>query len=284
MSAREPDAVMIDPRTGSAYELLPTGKPHMSFSELRDHQDCSYRHKLKYVDKLGMSLPGVHLDFGTAIHSACERFLRTKEIDKKAFLTDFHNMWAEHAKVAPTQFTPEAFKQFATEGLGILPDVPFWFDETFPGWKFVDAEHYLYEPLEKWPHAFKGFIDCIIMAPGKRGKELTWLLDFKTCSWGWPGAKRSDPYVQAQLVLYKNFWTKKTNTCIKDVRCGFVLLKRAAKPGKHCELVTTSVGDVTIGKSLKVVDDMVSCVKRGIARKNRQSCKFCEFKDTPHCP
>jgi len=265
------------------YELLPTGKQHLSFSEMREWQDCSYRHKLKFVDHIVESLPGVHLDFGTSIHSACEHFLKTGAMDKKAFLTQLHSLWAEHEKIVPKQFTPEAFKQFATEGLSILPDVPGWFDETFPGWKFVDAEHYLYEPLEKWPHAFKGFIDCIITAPGPRGKQLIWLLDFKTCSWGWAGEKKSDPRVCAQLVLYKNFWTKKTSTDIKDVRCGFVLLKRAAKPGKHCELVTTSAGEVTIGKSLTVIDNMMSSVKKGIAIKNRQSCKFCEFRDTPRC-
>jgi len=271
------------PAEAPKYEMLPTGKPHMSFSEMRDWQDCSYRHKLKHIDKIGLALPGIHLDFGTAVHSACENYMKTGVMDKKAFLTTLHAMWTEHEKVVPEAFTVKAFKQFAKEGVGIIADVPAWFDETFPGWKFVDAEHYLYEPLEKWPHAFKGFIDCIITAPGPRGKELTWLLDFKTCSWGWDKYKKSDPHVTAQLVLYKNFWTRKTGTNAKDVRCAFVLLKRTGKPGKHCELVTTSVGDVTMGKSLAVIDSMIAGIKRGQAIKNRQSCRFCEFKDTEHC-
>ena len=89
--------------------------------------------------------------------------------------------------------------------------------------------------------------------------------------------------MRAQLVLYKNFWSHKTNTDPKDVRCGFVLLKRAAKPGAHCELVTASVGETTTERNLTVINDMLASVKRGMAIKNRNSCTYCPYKDTPHC-
>jgi hypothetical protein len=56
----------------SKYEKLPTGKPHISFSEFHDWNDCGYRHKLKFILKVGEDMPGVHMDFGTAIHAACE--------------------------------------------------------------------------------------------------------------------------------------------------------------------------------------------------------------------
>jgi hypothetical protein len=167
--------------------------------------------------------------------------------------------------------------------MSILPDVPKWLDEQFPGWEFIDAEHALYEPLDGFPHAFKGYIDLIIKAPGARGKPVYWLLDWKTTSWGWSMYKKNDELIRAQLILYKNFWSKKTNTDPKDIRCGFILLKRTAKPGSHCELVTASVGEVTTGRSLKVINSMVSSVKKGIAIKNRDSCMFCKFYNTPHC-
>jgi len=141
----------------------------------------------------------------------------------------------------------------------------------------------LYEPIHEQPHAFKGFIDCIIQAPGTRGKKLIWILDFKTTSWGWKTEKKSDPKVCAQLVLYKNFWTTKTKTNPKDVRCAFVLLKRSAKPGQHCELVSTSVGDVTTGRSLKVINNMLVSVKKGMAIKNRANCTYCDYYQTEHC-
>ena len=265
------------------YELLPTGKPHVSFSEIKDWKECSFRHKLKQVEKLAEDLPGVHMDFGTATHSACESFLKTKVMDTKVFKVELHNLWKEHEPLVPDKFTVDAFKQFAKEGLGILPEIPPWFDKTFPGWEFVDAEHALYEPIEGQPHAFKGFVDCIIKAPSVRGKMLYWMLDFKTCSWGWTVDKKNDELIKMQLVLYKNYWAKKANIDPRDIRCGFVLLKRTAKKGARVELVTTSVGDITTKRSLNIVNNMLSSVKKGVAIKNRQSCKFCEFFESPHC-
>lgn len=267
------------------YEKLPTGKPHVSVSEMRDWKECSFRHKLKFVDKVGADIPGVHMDFGTAIHAACENYLKTRKMDKKIFLVKLKELWTENAPRAkkPDEYTPKSFASFGKEGLAILEDVPAWLDLQFPGWEYIDAEHFLYEPLAGTPHAFKGYIDCVIRVPGPRGKSLVWLLDWKTTSWGWSMYKKSDELVRAQLVLYKNFWSIKTGTDPKDVRCGFALLKRSGKPGKHCELVTISVGDVTTGKSLKVINNMISSVKRGIAIKNRNSCQFCDFYCTPHC-
>jgi hypothetical protein len=180
-------------------------------------------------------------------------------------------------------FEPAGLNQFLKEAEEILADVPKFVEETFPDWEYVDAEHELYEPIEGTTHAFKGFIDGIIKAKGARDKSVIWLIDWKTSSWGWSREKKSDELVRAQLVLYKNFWATKMNVDPKDVRCGFVLLKRSAKPGNHCELVTTSVGDVTTGRSLKVINNMISSVKRGVAIKNRSSCMFCDYRETEHC-
>jgi hypothetical protein len=70
----------------------------------------------------------------------------------------------------------------------------------------------------------------------------------------------------------------------KQVKCGFVLLKRAAPKGKVCELVKVSVGPKAEENARSILQSMVKTVRRGIFLKNRDSCLFCEFKDTPHCP
>ncbi len=267
----------------SKYEVLPTGKPHISFSELGDWVSCSFKHKLKHIDKLDSDTPSVHMDFGTAMHAACEQYVKTKVMDRKIFLTMLKSLWDERKEKYPEEYTSEAFTSFGKQGMSILLDVPAWLDKQFPGWEFVDAEHALYEPIEKYKHAFKGFIDLIIKTPGPKGKDVIWLLDWKTCAWGWAVQKKSDPMVRAQLILYKNYWSKKTNTDTKNIKCGFILLKRTGKPGAHCELVATSVGDVTTKRSLKVVNNMISSVRKRIAIKNRNSCTYCPFFNTEHC-
>jgi hypothetical protein len=264
--------------TSNTYELLPTGKPHISFSELNDWVSCSYRHKLKHIDKIDLSKKSPIPDFGTAVHAACENYLRTGTMDTNIAITTLDELWEKN------EHNTSSLEQFKNEAEKILVEVPSFIDTTFPGWKYIDAEHQLYESIEGHKHAFKGYIDGVISAKGARGKDLIWLLDWKTTTWGWTSDKKSDKQVTAQLVFYKNFWAKKVEADPKNVRCGFILLKRTAKPGLHCEFVPVSVGDVTTARQLTVVNNMLTSVKRGIAVKNRYSCEWCEYKGTKHCP
>ena len=61
--------------------LLPTGKPHVSFSEVKIWKECSYRHKLAYVDKLDVYENNPYADYGTAVHNAIENYLKTRTMD-----------------------------------------------------------------------------------------------------------------------------------------------------------------------------------------------------------
>ena len=59
---------------------FPTGKNHVSFSEVKHWKECPYRHKLIYIDKVDMHKPSPYLDFGTAVHSGCELLLEGKNL------------------------------------------------------------------------------------------------------------------------------------------------------------------------------------------------------------
>lgn len=262
-------------------ENLPTGKQHVSFSELRDWQECSFRHKLKYVDKIDKFEPSPILDFGTAVHASCENYLKTKVLDHNIALEMLEKSF-ESNKDLPA-YTAQLLVTYKKEATSILNDVPNFLNENFPEWEFIDAEHYLYERLEKYPHAFKGFIDGIIKTKGKRDEDIYWIIDWKTTAWGWSADKKSDSDIQRQLVFYKNFWSNKNNINPKNVRCGFVLLKRTAKPGSHCELIKVSVGDVTTERSIKLLHNMLGSIRKNIAIKNKESCTYCPYKDTEHC-
>lgn len=269
----------------SAFQNLPTGKPHVSFSEVKLWKECSYRHNLVHIKKIDFSKPSPVLEFGTAVHAACENYLLKREMKNEICMDALEKAWQKHSSDPELkEFTPESLQKAKDEAAIILAEVPSFLDREFPGWEVVDAEHQLYEAVENHPHAFKGFIDGVIKTKGKKGEDLYWILDWKTTQRGWFREKRSDEMVKAQLALYKNFWCQKNpQVPFKDVRCGFVLLKKSAKTGEHCELFTVSLGEAPIKRSLKVVNNMLTSVKRGISIKNRDACTYCEFKDTEHC-
>jgi hypothetical protein len=264
------------------FETLPTGKQHVSFSEVKQWKECSFRHYLAQIKKLDFSKPSPVLYFGTAVHSACEDYLLTREMKPQICYDALEEVWKKNE--GQEEFTEKSLKVAREDAAIILSEVPGFLDREFPGWTVVDAEHQLYEQIENHPHAFKGFIDGVIKCKGKRGEDLIWILDWKTTQRGWFREKRSDDMVKAQLALYKNYWHQKNpQVDFKNIRCGFVLLKKSGKIGERCELFSVSLGEVPIKRSLKVVSSMITSVKRGVALKNRDACTWCEFKGTEHC-
>ena len=141
----------------------------------------------------------------------------------------------------------------------------------------------MYESIENIDTKFKGFIDCIIKVPVK-GKYKYWIIDWKTSSGrGWSLDKQRDFNTQAQVILYKYFWGTKHQIPMKDIQCGFILLKKVKTIGKSCQLIKVSSGPKSLEKSQKLVRSMIKTVEKKFYLKNRDSCMFCEFKNTDYC-
>jgi len=255
---------------------FPTGKPHISFSELKNYHECGWRHKLLYIDKINLSKPSENLEFGTAVHAECEDYLKNRIMNPDRLEAEIRKVWEEKSLAN--------VDSWVKEGKQILEDVPKFMDETFPEWTCISAEHELYEEIVGHDIKFKGFVDAMIKAKNKRGQWCLWILDWKTSGpRGWNADKRRNELVQAQPVLYKNFCSQKFQVDPKDIKCGFVLLKRALKPDKACEYIEVSAGLKTLEKSDKLVNSMINGVKAGKAFQNRSACKFCDFKNTEYC-
>jgi ssDNA-binding Zn-finger/Zn-ribbon topoisomerase 1 len=270
-----------------AQQLLPTGKPHISFSEISDWMECSWRHKVKHVLKINVFRPSIHLTFGTATHAVVENFLNNKVVDLEIAGKIIDADKEKYAEVEEFQLLDRA--KLLTNIQNIMNDFPAFMEENFPKWEFVRAEENLYEDLKQFFEAhdglsFKGFIDCVIKVPTKKeGEFLYWIIDWKTANRPWMLDKIKDVRVRTQLVLYKKFWTTKHNLPLSKVRCGFVTLLKSGKPGKLCKLIPISVGEKSAEKAMNVVNNSLASIKRGSALKNRNACRWCDYKDTEHC-
>lgn len=276
-------------------------KPHISFSELSVWKSCSFKHKLQYIDKIDLSTSSPHLFYGTILHEALEEYVKTKKMNIDEANEKIKIAWEregfdsekyifEQAEYRKNQgWKPKSHDHLDawlkwTEN--ILNEVPKFLDDTFGDWELLSAEEPLYEPIDGVDDVkFKGFIDLLIKAKDKRGKDIVWLLDWKTAgSGGWNMWKKRDPMTPAQITLYKKFWRTKFDIDIKDVKCGYLLLKKGAKPGKCCELYPISVGPKTEEKAFAMVKNMIRAVKAKMYMKNREGCKFCDYKGTTYCP
>tara|TARA_X000000950_G_C13764132_1_gene598149 strand:+ start:113 stop:949 length:837 start_codon:yes stop_codon:yes gene_type:complete len=272
--------------------VFPTGKKHISFSEVKMWKECAYKHKLTHIDKIDVFEPSPFLDFGTAVHEGCESLVEKKTPDRQKLILDIRNAWEKHGFDDPewVEKQPGWYKyapvdEWVDWANNMWDDIPSYLDSQFPGWETVKAEEELYEDIEGFDIKFKGFIDAVIKVPKKKGDGwIYWILDWKTANaYGWRRQKKQDILMTAQLILYKHFWSRKHNVPLSDVRCGFILLKRGGKPGNMCDIVNVSVGPKALDKGLKMMRSMIKNVEKQFSLKNRNSCTYCPYKDTEHC-
>ncbi len=278
--------------------LLPTGKPHVSFSEVRMWKECPWRHKLTHIDKLSIQEPSTHLHYGTIVHEAVENFLNTGKMEIEPCLDNIKSAWDQFGfdsiefiekqkKIAQSQgwkYRHDNLETWQESASNCLKRLPSFMNENFGEWRSIEAEHKLYEDIKgSEGEKFKGFIDAIILSKID-GKKKAWIIDWKTSSpRGWDRKKREDFLMQAQLMLYKSFWSEKIQLRSRDISCGFVLLKKKTPVEKCVQLIKVSAGPASMEKSQKLVRSAIKGIKSGLLLKNREACKFCEFKDTPHC-
>lgn len=279
--------------------ILPTGKSHVSFSEVKMWKECPWRHKLVHVDKLLVEEPNQHLHYGTVVHNCVEHFLKTKQLIVEESVAELERIWNLHefdseefinkqvlrAKRDGWNYTHSPLIEWQNSIRNCMLALPKFMDDNFGDWKTIDAEHALMESIQGVEGInFKGFIDAIILSRLPNGKKKAWILDWKTASpRGWSPDKQRDFLMQAQLMLYKSFWIEKMNLASKDVGLGFVLLKKNTKTEKCIQLINVSAGPDSMEKAQKLVRSAINGISSGLKIKNRESCKFCEFRGTEHC-
>ena len=260
-------------------EMLPTGKPHISFSELATWLDCPFKHQLAYVQKLSVFDGNEHTFFGNHVHEGCEDFINTGVMPVEKVLTMISDTWDKNLYKDKDSWVMQAKE--------ICEELPGWMNKTFIEWEPLAAEALLYESLDHLGHPgnmWKGLVDATIKHKTKSGKSVIRILDWKTTGWGWRTAKLREFKTNAQAAAYKIFWSRKFDVEMNDIRAAFVLLKRTAKPGAKCQLIEVSVGPKMEQKVNSSIDKMLRAVKTGHAPKNRLSCQYCDFKGTDHCP
>ena len=160
----------------------------------------------------------------------------------------------------------------------IIPEVVKYFDN----YEVFSVEENLMLPIkevEELGYKFKGFIDLVL----KTDDGKYHIIDWKTCSWGWDAKKRSDKYITYQLTLYKKFFCQKHKIDPKMVETHFALLKRTAKKD-HVEIFRVTSGPRKVQNASNLLVKGIKTINSGVSFKNRSSCKFCEFKNTNHCP
>lgn len=255
---------------------------YISFSQLKNWVKCPFYHKLSNIDKVDGAFSGnIYTAFGSALHETIENHLEnniTSE-DLKVF---FSNAFQKERESLKEEIRDDHYNQFLLQGENLVKKYKKSLDSYFGGnYEIVKCEEEIFEDVSNYtgnPFKFKGYIDLVV----KKG-DIYHILDWKSCSWGWDAKKKADKMIVYQLIFYKHYYALKHGIDPNKIECHFGLLKRTAKRNE-IEIFKVTSGKRRTENAMKLLIQALYNIDNGVYIKNRNSCTYCEFKGTVHCP
>jgi hypothetical protein len=281
----------------------------VSFSQYQLYSTCPRAYKLRYIDKLGESSANIYTIFGTAIHETIQHFLsvmygvskkQAMEIDTDKLLLDWmrKEFLKENEKLTEgTICTQLELEEFYGDGRRILE----WFKKkidkfyTKTGFELVGIELPLNAKVKEGVH-FIGFIDIVM-------KDLSdnsiIIIDLKTSTMGWNKYQKADKYKNAQIVLYKKYYSELFNVPLEKIKVEYQIMRRklyedAPFPIPRISRHVPANGKPTTNRVYNEFMDFVNEVfdDEGnfndlpfpkVPGERKKNCKFCEFLQRGIC-
>ena len=278
----------------------------ISYSQLSLYTNCPHQWKLRYIDKISQFESNIYLIFGTAMHETLQHYLdvmynktakKADEINlpkflQKALVEEFKK--AEETDGKPP-CTKEQLTEFFEDGLQILDFFKKKRGEYFSkkGWKLVGIEKPINVEL-KDNLRIVGFLDIVMY---HEFTDTIKIIDIKTSTMGWNKWAKKDENKTAQLLLYKQFYSKQYNHPIEKIDIEYFIVKRklwekAMFPQKRVQKFVPASGTVSMNKVAKklkaFIDDAFTetgehNIKEYKKTPSKKACRFCEFNQTEYC-
>jgi len=255
---------------------------HISFSELKVWNECSWKHKITYIDGIRGFQGNIHTAFGKAVHSTCEKLVESNIPNAPEH---FQKQFLKELKELPKDINldKKLIDDMRTQGSMLAKEILPALKEYFGSYELFSVEEKLLEPIEDYKDFnFKGYIDLVVKTPDQKYHVIDW----KTCSWGWDMRRKSDRMTTYQLTLYKHFFGLKHKIESDNIITYFALLKRTAKKD-NVELFKVTSGNKKTENALKLLNKALYNLNNKKYVKNRLSCQtrfgFCEFYKTEYC-
>ena len=281
----------------------------VSFSQYQMYSTCPHQYKLSYIDKLSESSANIYTIFGTSIHETIQHFLsvmygvskkQAMEIDTDKLLLD----WMRKEYIKETEKLTEGtictqleLEEFYGDGRRILE----WFKKkidkfyTKTGFELVGIEIPLNAKVKEGVH-FIGFVDIVL-------KDLSdnsiIIIDLKTSTNGWNKYQKADKYKNAQIVLYKKYYSELFNVPLDKIKVEYQIMRRklfeeAPFPIPYISKHIPANGKPSVNKVynefMAFVDEVFDDEGKfrdlpfpKVPGDKGKNCKFCEFKARGIC-
>ena len=294
----------------SKLKQKPSQNKHISYSQLNSFANCQKQWYLQYVKKLAPYEGSIHAMFGTAMHETIQTWLTTlyydkvktaNEMDLNALL--YENMVKAYkstkAQNSFQEFTSlEEMNMFYLDGKHILNFLKKKRGGYFStkGTYLAGVETLLYQELRPGVQ-FKGFIDLVFYSEVL--DEWT-IIDIKTSTSGWNDYAKKDDNKIAQILLYKEFFSKQFDIPIDKINVEYFILKRKVPKDAEFAAMERRVqqfrppsGKIKRGQAVSLMNNFVETAvdmdgeyidKDYPTSPSKSACMFCSFKKMRICP
>ena len=283
---------------------------HISYSQLSIFATCQKQWADRYIKGLAPYTPSIHTVFGSAFHETMQSWLEVlyhgkvkdaDEMDVDSLL--YENMIKEYQS---------SKKQNGGEHLSTLEELQmFWLDGkhifeflkkkrrayfTTKGVYLAGIETLLYQELRPGV-MFKGFIDLVFY--DERVDEWT-IVDIKTSTSGWNKWAKADDKKKAQLLLYKEFFSKQFSIPLDKIKVEYFIVKRRvpkdaefAAMQKRVQEFRPTDGPRKMKEAVGLMENFVSQAvgmdgnyleKEYPTNPSKNACRFCPIKELRLCP
>jgi len=276
----------------------------VSYSQFSMWASCPHKWYLTYVENKQPYQASIHTVFGTAFHETIQDYITVMYNESGAaadrmdlialFQTKFSEVYAKEYKAAGTHFTnAEEMGNFFEDATAILNFIKKNRNKLFTIRKMRLLGIEIPLLLNVANNVFlKGFIDFVLY---DEELDKVYIYDIKTSTRGWSDYEKKDDNKIAQILLYKEYFSKQFGFDVEKIEVEYFIVKRKIWEQSEYPTPRTQSFKPASGKNKRkqAVENFHSFIKDcfdGVGKpqvksylKNvgESSCKWCPYKDLP---
>jgi hypothetical protein len=275
----------------------------VSYSQFSMWSKCPHQWYLTYVENKQPYQASIHTVFGTAFHETLQSYLTKMYTESGAeadrmdleeiFQKCFSEIYSEEYKKKGTHFSnAEEMGSFFDDGIAIIR----WVKKnrnrlfTIRKMKLLGIELPLILKIANNIY-YKAFIDFALY-----DEELNkvYIYDIKTSTRGWGDSEKRDDQKTAQVLLYKEYFSKQFGYDVEQIEVEFFIVRRkiyekSEYPISRVQSFRPASGKAKRRQTIERFESFVKdCfdevgkpqIKSYLKNVGESSCKWCPYKDS----
>ena len=304
MAKKKSTDIELKIKNYQAPEINHAFQRSVSYSQFSMWTSCPHKWYLTYVENKQPYQASIHTVFGTAFHETMQDYITVMYNESGAaadrmnlielFQSKFSEIYSKEFKASGAHFSnPVQMGEFFEDAVAILNFIKKNRNKLFTIRKMRLLGIEIPLLLNVANNVFlKGFIDFVLY---DEELDKIYIYDIKTSTRGWSDYEKKDDNKIAQILLYKEYFSKQFETDVEKIEVEYFIVKRKLYENTEYSIPRTQHFKPASGKNKRkqAVENFQSfikdCfdtsgkpqVKSYLKNVGESSCKWCPYKDSP---